>query len=774
MVTSLRKTCRTCVCLTMALSVAGCQLNPKLTYLGDADLSYYRAHATEIDYPAVPTRTPDEVAGSLPPHTIRDEERSEIRDMTLMEAIHLALQNSEIIRSSGQFLALGNGLYSNPNGVPSIYDPAIQESGVLFGGRGLEAALAEFDAQLNASMIWSRDSRVQNNAAGMGVPAGSVLNREGGAFQTSLQKIFAHGGVIQLNHNVDYQGTNIPGDLFDSNYSGQLQLQYQQPLLAGAGTEYTRTAGPIANSFGGITGVSQGVLIARINNDITLADFEIAVRNLVYDVETAYWDLYLAYRVYDTAVVARNSALEVWRLAKRQAGEVLIPADEAQARTGYYQALAATQTARSDIYLTETRLRRLLALPINEGAVIRPADEPVSAELVPEWFTCLSEALTNRVELRRQKWNIKSIDLQLQAARSLTRPRLDFIGGYQINGFGDELLAYGSQNAAGTPYNSFYQSITAGQQPGWTLGFQFNLPIGLRQARAQVRNYELRLVKAQDVLAAQELEIGHELAVAFQDLARSFQTMQTNYQRFLASQDDVTGREPRYELGEVLVDEMVRAYERRAQAELSFFQSVVDYNKSLANLQLRKGTLLAYDSVHLLEGPWTSEAQYDLQHHADARAHALRARHLRSAPDDFASDAPVGRVTFTTDAAARMSDPNPAVPDDGPMPAPPAAPPADEVPDPLDDETGALEVPTVLPAEWVAPPTSEPAAASVPQPAAARLGNGMTLPTAAEAASEPPVPAERSTPQSRLRLRRGGLYDAGILNGEVDATSTVE
>ena len=64
--------------------------------------------------------------------------------------------------------------------------------------------------------------------------------------------------------------------------------------------------------------------------------------------------------------------------------------------------------------------------------MIRPADEPIASEIVPDWKSSLTEALTERLELRKQKWNIKSLELQLKAARSLTKPRLDFISRYQI------------------------------------------------------------------------------------------------------------------------------------------------------------------------------------------------------------------------------------------------------------------------------------------------------------------------------------------------------
>ena len=45
----------------------------------------------------------------------------------------------------------------------------------------------------------------------------------------------------------------------------------------------------------------------------------------------------------------------------------------------------------------EVSLRRMCGLSVNDGRVIRPADEPVTAEFVPDWNVSLAEALTRRV-----------------------------------------------------------------------------------------------------------------------------------------------------------------------------------------------------------------------------------------------------------------------------------------------------------------------------------------------------------------------------------------
>ncbi|MGD9853882.1 MAG: TolC family protein [Planctomycetaceae bacterium] len=638
--------------LAGSILVSGCaHRNDPLHYPHDEPVQHYRNYAETISYPDVCQNTPEEVSFSEEPHTVLSQERSEVWDMPLAEAVAIALQNNRIIRSAGQFLSPGNVLLTAGERNPSVLDPAIQESGVLFGTRGVEAALAAFDANFATSLVWGRREQVQNNAFfGGGLNPGGTLTAETAESQTVLSKDFAYGGQLQVGHDVSYLWSNAPGQLFPSVYTGNVNARYRHPLLAGAGTEFTRIAGPITQSFGGITGVTQGVVIARINNDITIADFEAAVRNLIKDVEDTYWDLYLAYRNFDTAVTARNSALATWRFAKIRVelGANIDVADESQARDQYWAAEALVKNSRSNIFTAETTLRRLLGLPINEGKIIRPSDEPITVQYLPDWEISLAEALTHRVELRKQKWNIKSLELQLKAARSLTRPRLDFVGGYQVNGFGDELLAYNDADSAGTAQglNSFYETLTQGSQTGWGLGFELTMPLGFRQAHAQVRNIELRLAKAREVLYVQEQEIGHELAVAFQELTRAYAAAEANYSRRDAAIDNVETIQLQ-ESGEIkTVDEVLRAQERRAQAEVAFFTSVVQYNKSLTNLHFRKGTLLEDANIRLLEGGWDAGAYVDAYRRAQCRTGAVETPFKHTEPAAFVWPTPPGGVAF--------------------------------------------------------------------------------------------------------------------------------
>jgi len=688
------------LCLTLAgqTTFSGCfPKERKLTYFGDAHLQYYKDVATEIAYPVINEPTPETVAFSEPPRTLRDRiETDEIWDMTLAEALHLALANNEIIRihdfgtQLGAYPLAGSQIMANPEGAPSIYDPAIQETGVLFGNRGVEAALAAFDTQFTSSMVWGRSEQIQNNLFfGGGLNPGSTLYAETANFNAALTKPLANGATFSLSHGVNYQLNNVPSNLFGSAYTNNVRADFRQPLWQGAGVEFTRIAGPIGQTFQGISGVNQGVTIARINGDITVAEFEQNTLNMVFDTERVYWDLYFAYRQYDAAVANRNSALRTWREVKakfdigaRGGGA----ADEAQARETYFQRRADAEAALNNVEKLEVALRRMCGLPVSDGRIIRPIDEPVTAELVPDWYSSIAEALTRNVRLRQQRWRIKSLDLQLTAAHSLTNPRFDLVASYQVNGFGDKLLAYNDDDGITTQgLNSAYGTLVQGDQTGWTSGFEFSMPIGFRSAHTQVRNLELRLARARQVLAAQEEELSYELARAFQDLALHHTQAKTNFNRRRAAERQVQAFEAEYRAGTQTLDRYLAAQARLAEADTAYYSSLVEYTKTIAFINQRKGTLLEMNNIHVAESQWSPEAYRQALRRAWARSYAFDNPLLHHEPAAFEADVPVDTPELAVPQISPVADPTvpPFAPPAAPgvdVPAPATAPrPQDEV-----------------------------------------------------------------------------------------------
>ena len=634
--------------LSVSTLLTGCSTTEKkkacdLQYLdGEKPVSHYRGYNTAIEYPCNDNVTDRAVQLSGEPRSLQRRLDDEVREISLQEVIFLALSNNEVAEASPLKGVGATLVLSSPDAVPTVYDSAIQETGVLFGRRGLNAALADFDTTFASGITWGRNSGRVNRP---GTPHSTA---ETAGFSSSLTKSFATGAAIQLSNDWNYLGTNSPGVQFPSLYTGGIGASVRQPLLAGSGVDFTRVAGPSNPLFGGITGVSQGVVIARINQDLTLADFEIAVRNGLREIENAYWDLYLGYRLYDTAVTAHESASESWRQVNTEleVGTGLLE-DELLARDRLYETRATLELALNELYKAETYLRRVIGLPMNDGTVLRPADEPALAEFRPDWQACMVDGLTYRAELRRQKWQIKSLQLQLDAARSLVRPRLDAVASYDVNGFGDRLLGQNvTDPGTGLPVRNAVGSMTHDDLDSWTMGMQFSMPLGLRQARSQVRNLELQLARANAILAAQERSVGYDIATAIQDVAANYAAAQSDLNRYEAAAHRVEIITDAVTLGrrETTLDLALRAQESAARAEGSYYQRIIDYNKAITNLHLATGRLLEFNNVHLAEGRWCEEAYSDATLRAVERTHAKDNSHLDSAPREFVSPGPAGSV----------------------------------------------------------------------------------------------------------------------------------
>lgn len=624
--------------LIAALLVPGCAApGRRLQYLvGDeATLEHYRDYATAIEYPIDPEPSAADPDLFREPRSLNSLKDIPPREITLQECIRLSLSNAKIIVEDQSFGSPANPLMSSPARVASVYDTAIQETGYLFGNRGAEAALADFDPIFTNSMQWGRSEDPQNSP-NLGIASGQTLVDETAQWQARLEKSLANSGTVGVEHAWNYSQNNNTR-LFPSAYTGYLQAEYRQPLLAGFGTEFTRIAGPLNQGLRGVSGVSQGVVISRINSDISILDFEQSVTNMIRDVETKYWDLHLAMQLYQSEIETLEDITYYRHVLSTRADA----ADAvSQAENRLYEAMARVQGSLADVLREEARLRRLLGLPLVDDTFLMPIDKPTEAQLMPDWESMMTEALANRTELRKQKWEVRSLELQLSAAKSLVRPRLDFVSQYRLNGFGDNLT--GEEDDDGLTdagYASAYESLTQGLNTTWNLGFSFSMPLGLRLARSQVRNYELRLRKAKAALAMQEREVMRELAEARNEMDRWYALAETGAKRAVVNDRFELAAATRVESEEVRdpssIGRVLDAKISSRDADQGYLRSIVEYNKAITQLNYRKGTILAANAVSLAEGEWNPPAYEDARERGEAMSSGIDNTHLRTEPVEF-------------------------------------------------------------------------------------------------------------------------------------------
>lgn len=629
--------------MVMLTALTGCQPGRPF-YVGDrGDLQYYVDQQVDIRYADTEVGLLEESTQALPPLTLQDREITAFWDLTLEDAVNIALKNTKTIRATGRPTQVGFAIQGtnasvidNPE-APTIYEVGIRETepgnlpaagqipsaqllatnSTLDTNQGVEAALAEFDAHVASSLFWNTTDRPRN----FRLIGFEQIDNEASdvAYETAITKKAATGTqftfrtAADFNSNNNFLTTQGGGQFFESQYTARLELEVNQPLLRGRGTSVNRTP----------------IIVARLGGDQTAANTEFFLQNMLSQIEIAYWDLYNAYRQFEVAKESVENAIKVYNIEKDNfeigGSKRSTKATVSRSAEQYYNFVSNLNTAYAELQRRETDMRFLLGLSSNDGNFIRPIDEPTIGQVDFDWYQSINEALVLRPNLRIKQFEIKKKELAVNYAKNGLLGQLNFVFLYRFLGVGDELFGGdgidfptvdGVNPAAGSGaidnlFGGEYQELQIGLQGGYT--------VGNRREMLNVRNAQLKLARERARLEDMELDVVHELDQAFKGLALHFEQAKTNAHRWLASHEEVKTYADLRDQG-IDITNVLEAQRNEAQARIAFHNSIAEYNKFIALIHRLKGTALQYYNVQFGEGPWPDKAYYDARELARKRS----------------------------------------------------------------------------------------------------------------------------------------------------------
>ena len=671
-------------------------------FLGErGDLAHYLDRAQQMEYVDLKSEPLPEASMSHEPFSLHNQ-NFEMLDLTLEECIDYALNNTQVVqtlsgsqRQNADMAA--TVLSSQSQQLTTASDPAItatttnsqpavvDQNGnrVLPRGAaranqvgGVEDALSEFDAQYSSFLSYNTTDRARNVGAGNVFNPQQFFSRDTTA-QMAISKRTATGGVATIRSQSIGSFNNIPtqalgagnfGRAVPTDYTQVFEFQVQHPLMRGRGTLVNRIP----------------IVLARINEDISIGQYEERIRNLVRDVEFAYWDLYAAYFNVDTAKTAVDSAAIAWKIANAKLSTSAKNA-EAQARVTYHQFKAQLDAAIAGggqgndpgLYGREQNLRLLMGWAANDGRLIRPSDKPAIGLAEFDWEAARGETLCRNIDLRQQKWTIKQRELELMSAKNQALPDINLGLNYRYVGVGSSLIDRHGGNAAFPTGNaSAFEELLGGryQEGGARLEFNPNA-FGSRRQLNDVQNKQLALAREHRILEAKEIAAVHRLSALWQQVDGLHKQMTQQFQALNAAQTLVEVSQAKFDVGDsgnsdATLDNLVRAQQTRSQASQNYIRALTEYNKSLVEFHAIKGSLLEYNSITLDEGPWPQKAYWDAHERARERDAARHMDYGASRPSVISRGEYI-QNTGSANAQARPASPNPGGPAPEKKPATP-------------------------------------------------------------------------------------------------------
>lgn len=383
------------------------------------------------------------------------------------------------------------------------------------------------------------------------------------------------GGNVGVNYNPARNSVNqdlAEGFLFNPSWTGGLSFSLTQPLLKNAGIGINQTF----------------IKVAQNNAVVEQHVFRDQVLTVIASVEQNYWELVYArenVKVAHAALKAAEELLATNRI-KAKAGVMSI-VDVLQAEAAVASRVEQVLVAEKAIRDEEDQLRTLLnpgEAELRQTVRLMPLDGPITSMETLSLEEAIETAIEQRPEIAQAKKNIESSELNRKFARNQLLPTLSVQGTVGLSGLGSDFGNSFTRNFSGDFYN-------------YGAGLVFSYPLGNRSAISTYNKRQLEAKNAETSLA----RVRHQIILVVREAVRRVQTnfkrIETTRSARILAEKQLQTEQERLRVG-LSTTRFVLDFQRDlATAQGNELRAIVDYNKSLSNLERQKATTL--DRYHL-------------------------------------------------------------------------------------------------------------------------------------------------------------------------------
>ncbi len=409
-----------------------------------------------------------------------------------------------------------------------------------------------------------------------------------------LRRRTESGGELELAQRIGHQYNNSRFLLPNPQSTSRLELSFRQPLLSRAGQVYNQNQ----------------IVLARIATSTSSDEVLNQLQTHLLQVTEAYWQMFRARAEFAQRQKLLSSSQAVLRTLEGRNQVDTIPRQILRARAAVAKAEARIQRSVTSIRNAESQLRLLVNDPemLNQGPIeFLPVEAPLAVMQPTNLRSSLQTALINRPDVSRAIRQMRASSVRLGVSRNELLPKLDFIISTYVAGLEEQNSVprlLGNQFADGGP--------------GYTVGLEFELPVGNRAARARVEQRQWELQRSVNVFRATIESSLTEVEVSSREVETAYREMLGRFQAMTAAQNETNYLKDRFDtlpMAEdsaiLLLEDLLEGFERLADEESAFVESQVACALSVIRMKKSMGVLLRsrHDEPHIAteESDWMAQ-----------------------------------------------------------------------------------------------------------------------------------------------------------------------
>jgi len=387
---------------------------------------------------------------------------------------------------------------------------------------------------------------------------------------TGVRQKILTGGTYEIRFDYEYLNSSTSA-LETSNT--RLLLSLQQPLLKNFGLDANQT----------------GIRIATNNQEISREQLRLKASDVVTKVHDAYFDLIFALENLEVQQRSLRLATELMGLnrARVRAG-VAAPVEVTQAEAQEAARRQDVIVAEKAVQDAEDTLKVILNIPASRGwgQSLQPADRPPFEVKHFNLDEAVREAMQNRYEYRSAKLEIENKELTTRLTRNQLLPDLALTGNV-------------STSALDTRANRVVGDMFTSDFLSYGVGVVLTVPLGNRGPQATYLKAKLAADQARTSLQQLELLITQQVREAVRRVDANAKRVEANRVARGLAEEQLRVEQRRLEAGVTTTFNVLSFQRDLAAAQANEILAIADYNKSLANLEKVKGSVLEQNKIEM-------------------------------------------------------------------------------------------------------------------------------------------------------------------------------